>query len=522
MTDEERLAMWKWVKENAIDHKMPMEQVHQVIDKEYFSGVTDANKPHWINEFLAARKTPFKRSADAVWAAQANRRAIQTQAKHLVNDKNATLLDKAFKGVIAAPRRLTLGTLPGVEYAHAQVFPFSHAGALLLNPTKWGAFARLVGNTWKNISPAHAEILRDTMTREPNFTLGQRNGLDISTHGNETGGGRVSARTWGALVEGRFRIWNAAMERHIDSGKYSPEEIDGIAKELATWANHATGSGKGVLTSSKYISGAFFGPKLAQSYWNRLIGDPVETLRTFSNWNNAEPGQKIVAMQRLRGSMWAAGTYTGMLMANQAFLATTGQKDKINWNDPSQSDWLGFKWGGMRWSLPGAMHTEINLVGQIIAAQTMSGKDLAAAGILVPHGNVSTPRMMGLREQYVARQLYDYALTKATPVVGLEEELRTGHDWMKRPLPWSSDQGDPNHPKMSWREYGLSKSPIPLSAAAGFVYDQLRHAGASVTDASMWIRAAMVAGLSATAGVDPKAIKDDMPHRTRGQTQVGH
>ena len=28
-------------------------------------------KPAWINEFLAARKTPFKRSADAVWAAQA-------------------------------------------------------------------------------------------------------------------------------------------------------------------------------------------------------------------------------------------------------------------------------------------------------------------------------------------------------------------------------------------------------------------------------------------------------------------
>ena len=517
MTDEERLAMWKWVKENAIDLKMPMEQIHTAIDKEYFSGVTDANKPHWINEFLAARKTPFKRSADAVWAAQARRRAIQTQAKHLVNDKNATLLDKAFKGVIAAPRYTTLGG--GV---HGVVFPFTHGGALLLNPLRWKAFARMVRNTWKNLSPAEAENLRDTMTREPNFTLGQRNGLDISIHGNETGGGNVSARTWGALIETRFRLFDAAIKRHIDSGKYSPEELDGIAKELATWANHATGSGKGVLTSHPVISGAFFGPKLAQSYWNRLIGDPVETLRTFSNWNNAEPGQKIVAMQRLQGAMWAAGTYTGMLYANQALLGATNQKDQINWNDPSQSDWLAFKWGGVRWGLPGAMHSEINLIGQIIAAQTMSAKDLAAAGILVPHGKVSTPRMMGLREQYVARQLWSYAQLKATPVYGMAKEIATGHNFMERPEPWSSDPGDPKHPKISWGEYAWSKAPIPLSAAAGFVYDQLRSAGASVHDASMWIRAAMVGGVSATTGIDPKAVKDSTQHRTREQTQVGH
>ena len=62
-------------------------------------------------------------------------------------------------------------------------------------------------------------------------------------------------------------------------------------------------------------------------------------------------------------------------------------------------------------------------------------------------------------------------------------------------MPWSSDPGDPKHPKISWGEYAWSKAPIPLSAAAGFVYDQLRNAGASVHDASMWIRAAMVGGV---------------------------
>jgi hypothetical protein len=130
---------------------------------------------------------------------------------------------------------------------------------------------------------------------------------------------------------------------------------------------------------------------------------------------------------------------------------------------------------------------------------------------------------MSLRELYVARQLFDYAKNKATPVIGLEEELRTGRDFMGRPLPWSSDKGTPKKPPLSWGEFAWSKAPIPLSAAAGYVYDQLRKAGASVTDASMWMRAVMVGGVSGTTGIDPKEIKDPAQHRTRyGQAQVGH
>lgn len=524
LTDQERLAMWQWTKANAIDLKMPMEQVHEAFNNHYFGG---GAKPEWINEFLAARKTPFKRSTDAVWAAQARRRAIQTQAKHLVNHKNATNLDKAFNAVIAAPRYVTVG-----GGTHGVVFPFTHAGALLLNPLKWKAFARLVGNTWKNLSPAEAENLKDTMTRNGNFTLAQRNGLDTSTHGMETGGGNISARTWGALIETRFRLWDAAMKRHINSGKYTPEEIDSIAKELAVWANHATGSGKGALTSHPVISNAFFGPKLAQSYWNRLIGDPIETLRTWSNWSNATEGQKIAAMHRLRGGMTAITTYMGMLYANQAILQATHQKDEINWSDPSQSDWLSFKGFGMRVGLPGAMHSEINLIGQIINAQMMKPDDLAKVGMVVPKGKVDTSRLMGLREQYVARQLWQYAQNKATPAYGLAKELISGHNFMGRPIefPWISDKGDPKHPPIKVLqtdekgsgEYAWSKAPIPLSGAAGYVYDQLRKAGSSVHDASMWMRAAAVAASASMLGTEPKEVKDPTQHRTRGQIQVGH
>src|SRR4029077_3646604 len=108
---------------------------------------------------------PFKRASDAAWTAQANRRNIQQQAKHIVSDRNAHILERATNMVIAGPRYLTVGG--GV---HGVVFPFTHGGALILNPLRWQAFARMVVNTWKNINPAQAEILRDTMAREPNFT----------------------------------------------------------------------------------------------------------------------------------------------------------------------------------------------------------------------------------------------------------------------------------------------------------------------------------------------------------------
>jgi hypothetical protein len=524
LTEEERLGLWKWVTENAIQlHSpgdpvgaaMPMEQLHEAFNNHFFGGSLTGEKAAWINEFLAARKTPFRRASDAAWAAQANRRAIQQQAKHLVNNRNATNLERAFNAVIAAPRYTTVGG--GTHFA---VFPFSHGGALLLNPLRWKAFARMVRNTWRNLSPAEAEILRDTMARSPRFTLAKRSQLDLSTHGNETGGGNLSTRGWAAMVETRFRLWDAAMERHINSGKFSADDIDSIGKELAVWANHATGSGKGLLTSNKYISSAFFGPKLAQSYWNRMVADPLKTIATFSSWNRATSGEKVVAMQRLRGSVTAALTYTGMLLANQALLAATGQKDQINWNDPSQSDWLGFKGGGFRWGLPGAMRTEINLIGQIIAAQSMKSEDLAAVGILGPK-NADTSRLLSMRELYVARQLWSYVQNKATPAYGLGKELLTGHDFRERPLPWSSDKGDPKHPPISWGEFGASKLPIPLSAAAGYVYDQLRKSGSSVKEASMWMRAAMVGGVSFAMGIDPKEVKDNAPHRTREQARVG-
>ena len=81
-------------------------------------------------------------------------------------------------------------------------------------------------------------------------------------------------------------------------------------------------------------------------------------------------------------------------------LAATGQKDQINWNDPLQGDWLGTG-GGFRWGIPGAAHTEIKLIGQILNAQMMKPDDLSSNEVLgLAEQNWGKPNVLPQGEEY--------------------------------------------------------------------------------------------------------------------------
>jgi hypothetical protein len=61
---------------------------------------------------------------------------------------------------------------------------------------------------------------------------------------------------------------------------------------------------------------------------------------------------------------------------------------------------------------------------------------------------------------------------------------------------------------MGWGEYAWSHAPIPLTGPAKYIYDQLRHSGATVHDIGMWMRALMQFGVAATTGTE---LKEDIP-----------
>jgi hypothetical protein len=481
VTDEERMAIWKWAKLNGIDHGLPFEKVHEAINNHFFAG---AAKPEWITDILSGRKTPLRSVADAAWRTQYNRRAIVEHANNLTQAQAMSPAGKAFHALWSAPRTAAV-------FGHGWVFPITHAGDLLLRPASWGTFFRGLLNTYaKSFSKEGTERLLDSMRRSPRYDLALRSGLDVGARShagnlvNRAAKGSQSTRAWDILTTMRFQLWDRAMDKHTDPKMSQEEQLD-IGKNLAEWSNHATGSGKGAIASLG--SKVLFGPKLTQSKLNRIFADPVKTVQTFANWNNATTGERIVARTRLSGMVQYGVTGLGFLAANQGLLQALGSNQKINFTDPSKSDWLRFKGIGLDVGLPG-LHSELRTIAQILAIPFMGLKGVKEA-------SYGTARS---KQEYLGQLASDYAFSKLTPTIGLGKELFTGEAFPHRPLPWSPEKGTKSQPKMGWAEYGLTHAPILATNPARYFFDQLRKGGMSAFDSAAIMKGLILSVVGAT------------------------
>jgi len=472
--DDQRVAIWRWAKANGIDHGLPLDKIHDAINTHFFNGMAP---PEWINDILSGRKTPFRTLANDAWKAQYNRRVITQQAKDLVSAQAKGPLLRGLERVLSLPRQLAV-------FGHGFVFPVTHAGDLALRPTSWSTFFKGVIDTYRSLSPAASERLLDSMKRQSLYDTALRSGLDVgerSHAGNLVIPGKkgsISERAWSALTVLRFNLWNREMQKWIKPGM-SQEQILDIGKNLAPWANHATGSAKVQLPRA--MSAALFGPKLTASKAARIVADPLTTINTFANWKTATAGEKAVALTRLSGLAQYTLSGLGLLAVNQGFLQATGQKQSINFTDPNKSDWLKFKGAGLEFGLPG-LHSEIRTLGRIIATSYATPKQLRGES----------------REAHVGQILGQYALGKATPAVGIAQEVVMGQDWMGRPMPWSATPGKGIKQRLDWWQYAFSHAPIPMSGPAGYVYNQLKAKGASAMDAAGITKAIIMSAVGAT------------------------
>ena len=481
-----RAAIWKWAKANGIDHGMSFDQIHDAINNHFFAGQA---KPEWIHDILSGRKTPFRQVANDAWKKQYNRRQSIQQAKDVMREQAMHPAVRALKRMWDVPRGVAV-------FGHGIVFPVTHAGDLALRPASWGTFFKGLINTYEKAfnfkgGDAAVERMMSSLKKQPLYDTALRSGLDLNERiSNVSGTSKMSSRAWSALTMMRFELWNHQMEKLVRPSMDQAQVLD-IGKNMAEWANHATGSGKGPIGN---LGGNWiFGPKLTQSKLNRIFSDPIKTVKTFSNWSNASPGEKAAAWTRLSGGMQYFGTGIGMLAVNQGVLAALGQKDKINFTDPTKSDWLAFKGGGLEWSIPG-MYSELKTLGNILAVSFENSKDINK----LTHGS---------KQMYIAQKLGQYALSKANPAIGVGKEIITGQDFLGRPLPWSSQKGTPSLPRYNgvpglsgWDEYLLSHGPIPLTGPIRYAYDQLRARGSSAQDALGVTKALIL------YGAEPKGV----------------
>src|SRR6266403_1323444 len=486
VTDAERMAIWRWAKENGIDHGLPFDKVHDAINQKFFSGMA---KPEWITDILSGRKTPYRFLANDAWKKQYNRRTITQQALQQSQAKAYGPIETRLRQLASLPRKAAV-------FGHGFVFPVTHAGELILRPTSWAAFFSTVRDTdRKSFSKAGTERWVESMSRAPRFNLSLRSGLDVGakSHGGDLLSrpqkGDPSSRAWDILKTLRFKLWDQQMDKHTKPTMSEAETLE-IGKNIADWANHATGSAK---PNFGMFNKVLFGPRLTQSKLNRIFVDPVQTVRTWFN-KNATPGERAVAQIRLSGAMQWVGTGLGFLAVNQGFLMATGKKDQdlINFTDPKRSDFLAFKAGGMEFSIPG-LHSEFRMLSKAIATFVlMNNEDLRGEGKIAHVGQI----------------LGEYELNKFNPGIGLGLETLAGQTFLRRPLPWSPEPPLPKKPpqkpppaRMGWLEYAATHGPIPLQGPIGFFFDQLRAQGASAQDALTMIRNMLLIGLVGATGI---------------------
>jgi hypothetical protein len=325
VTDDERIVIWKWAKANGIDRGLPIDKVGDAINQHFFAGQA---RPEWITDILSGRKTPFKRLADDAWRKQYNRRAIVQQASELSRMASMGPVGKTLRTLWTFPRSVAVA-------GHGFIFPITHGGDLAFRPGSWGTFIRGVLNTYQGaFSKAHTGRVLDYMQRRALVDTVLRSGLDVGAKSHPSGlinryFQGPSARAWDMLTVMRYELWEGQMNKFLKPDMTREEVLD-VGKNLATWANHATGSGKGFIGNAPHAGDVLFGPKLTQSKLNRLTVDPAKTIKTFANWGNATAGEKAVAWTRLSGATQYLAAGLGFLAVNQGLLSALGvnKKDK--------------------------------------------------------------------------------------------------------------------------------------------------------------------------------------------------
>ena len=483
-TIDEGMEIWKWAKKYGIDRGLPFDQIHDLINHEYFGGTA---KPQWITEILAGRKTPLRQVATEAWRAQANRRIIIEQAERKTGRAAMSPAGRAISAILEGPRFVAVG-------AHAYAFPFTHSGEMIFQPRRWGLFYQNLINTYKHAhSKVETEQIMNDMYKDDMFNSAINLGVDLSprAHGGELINlGGQSERAWDMIKVLRFGVFKQEYTKFLAKHPEMPvEEKTEMGRYLATMANHATGSGQGFLTGSKGAGNVLFGAKLTQSKLNRM-GEAVKTLKTFGNWGNATPVQRAAAKTHFTQMATFGLTYAGFLTANQGLLWAARQKDKdgkptqINWQDPTKSDWMAFKLGGLEAKVPG-IRSELKVLGQLLAIAFKDSKEVKKE----THG--------GTKFGLALKELGEYAVSKASPLTGMTAEGLYGTEtWgLHRPMPWSDEPGTSKSPRMDWWQYAISHGPIPLSGPIRYLYDQAKEQGMSALDAMTWIKALIIGGV---------------------------
>lgn len=497
-----KAAIWKYAKDTYMTGKtwIPLEQVERSV-------ATDLGLPSGLHvrEIIAEPKS-MKKISDDAYAAQAQQRMIVTAARTWVKG-----LDRDPLAQNAVKAWDTIRGLVVLGHANA---PITHAGRMVFLPDTWGQFMPsvrlgfnlLAGNVWGKNPLAIYETMMREIAEHPKYAEWTRAGLaskvgaedEIATYLRSGFLGRLGIR--GNMAMGVLK-WLRMQRMEAEMGKLSPELRNDpeVVRRMAGLMNNETG----ILTANtklaqvaRALQPALFAGQLEGSRWKNVILNPIEAARLYAK-ADATPAEKVFRSYVLRqNARLAAATLTALGV--NAFINSKygGKDDKINFLDPTQADWLAFKWNG----------------------QTIIAPSNFLAPLRLTLATVSAPFVKGAKND-IGDRLKNYALGKMHPGFTDIKELIEGKEaYIDRPLPWVKVKetglfgGKAGKPALSWFEYIASKGPIPIAQAVTSTSEALMEQGVD-GDLAKVITAASIGASSGLLGVH---AHETLPAKSHG------
>jgi hypothetical protein len=494
LTAGEIRPIWEYAKKRYLDNGLSYEETIDALHRE-----TGA-PPRFFAEVFAGPKSARVKNVD-IYRKEDARREAKERARQFILDANNLGMYKFLYKMGQLPRAI-------LTAFHGGVFPVTHGGGLLLLPEAWVSFAKGARISWGTIhwgplgrerARAFYEHERLRLYSEPDYAQWRQNGLRIGVDERAKGilSGWLAATpnwssySWLGLMRMRYEFANHMLRQ---SKWKTPEEMKSIMQNIAEIANHATGVSNIQLLGPVISKGAF-APQLTSSKILRVTHDPYVTVRTMSRMlfknQPTSIGERVAARQRIQHAAEFLGFWAAGLMLNQGLLSATGSNQKINWLNPTKSDWLRFKTGtGLVLATRGPEEF-LRLYGQLASVAWTHNKRQI-------HGKNPWDEWMD--------KLSQVALYKGSPGFQTTGELLAGVDMFGRPLPPIVQAGRkmvglperkprPGKPQYSLMEYVGVHSPIFLSGGSKEIWEQLRERGLNQADSEALLSAGLVVAL---------------------------
>ena len=473
-TTEEAKSIWEYAKEEYLDKGSDYKEMLNGVSKDL--GLNRDQVRTAISQPKGAKEI-----TDEMYRNINKRNNAINEAKQWVEEQGNSKTKNFLKSVPSAFFKLK-------TFGHGTVGGITHAGTNIFQVSKWKSYFPFFAKQFKYAfgDTAKYEMAMEDLKNDPQFTFWQRAGLAVDPkikyddyQGNYVDAeGKVNGikKLFNRLAVTGDRGFNALKVYRLDLAKgfydrlSNEEKADpNTAKEIAKLVNHSTGTseldlGRGAV--SKFVSTAFFAPKLEASRWQGLIGDPVKAAKTFTNWKEASPAEKAGAKLVARNAGEKIATYVALLAANSALLSLMGSKQKINYTNPLSSDWLKFKTGGGK---------TLDITGGTLASMKLLGTLIDNTVI----GATGTKKELFKKPAEKDYQAIGTQLRyKLSPFASTIADLVETTDAMGRPLPYSNVKPKKGETKYTYLSYvGQQQAPIPVSAGIREAIGSMKERG---------------------------------------------